>query len=295
MEERRVRDATAAAVAIASDLGLEATTASVLHASNKLALRIAPCDTFARVAEAPERELAAFEVDLAQRLAATEAPVAALEPRVASHVHVRDGFVVTLWTLYDVEGPSRTTGGLTSGDPGSDVPPGGYADALVRLHAGMRRVETAAPQWTDRVAEARALVRSAHRTPDLPDADRRLLARSLDSLARRIGERDAPAQLLHGEPHRGNVLRTSDGLLFVDLETCCRGPVELDLAYVPEDVVARYPGADRDLVRECRALMLAMVAAWRWDRDDRLPGRDRYRRALLAELRELCDQRRRGS
>ena len=98
MDERQLQEATAATVAIVSDLGLSATTASVLHNSNKLALRIAPCNTFARVAEARDRQGAAFEVELAQRLAATVAPVAALEPRVASHVHLRAGFVVTLWT-----------------------------------------------------------------------------------------------------------------------------------------------------------------------------------------------------
>lgn len=39
--------------------------------------------------------------------------------------------------------------------------------------------------------------------------------------------------MLHGEPHPGNVLATADGLLFVGFETCCRGPVEFDLAQEP--------------------------------------------------------------
>jgi Ser/Thr protein kinase RdoA (MazF antagonist) len=61
-------------------------------------------------------------------------------------------------------------------------------------------------------------------------------------------------QLLHGEPHPGNVLGTKTGLLFIDLETCCRGPVEFDPAHVPEDVSKRYAGADADLLGECRVL-----------------------------------------
>lgn len=68
------------------------------------------------------------------------------------------------------------------------------------------------------------------------------------------------------------------------------GPVEFDLAYVPDEVVALYPGANAELLHECGALMLAMVAAWRWDEDDRLPNRDQYREPLLAELREVCEQ-----
>jgi hypothetical protein len=81
------------------------------------------------------------------------------------------------------------------------------------------------------------------------------------------------------------VLSTKSGLLFIDFETCCRGPVEFDVAHVPEDVSARYAPADEDLLIECRGLVLAMVAAWRWDPGDQFPDRDRAARALLSALR----------
>ena len=290
MDEQRVRGATAAALSIASGLGLPATGATVLHNSNKLALRLTPCDTFARVAEGGDMRWAAFEVELAQRLAATGAPVASLEPRAPSEIHVRGGFVVTLWTYYEIDGEPRASGGLLGGELASDLVAGEYADALVEMHAAMLRVEMATPVWTDRVADALALVGSPDRTPELPDGDRRFLAGTLRALRRRIADHGAPEQILHGEPHRGNVLRTKQGLLFVDLETCCRGPVEFDLAYVPDDVAALYPGASAALLRECRALMLAMVAAWRWDHDDQFPDGAAYRAPLLAELREACER-----
>jgi hypothetical protein len=82
------------------------------------------------------------------------------------------------------------------------------------------------------------------------------------------------------------VLSTKNGLLFIDLETCCRGPVEFDLAHVPEEVSERYPDADQELLRECRILVLAMVAAWRWDPGDQLPNGQRAARELLNALRE---------
>jgi len=81
------------------------------------------------------------------------------------------------------------------------------------------------------------------------------------------------------------VLSTRHGPLFTDFETCCRGPVEFDLAHVPEDVSERYAGADRDLLSQCRVLVLAMVAAWRWDPADEFPGKQRAARALLGALR----------
>jgi hypothetical protein len=65
---------------------------------------------------------------------------------------------------------------------------------------------------------------------------------------------------------------TKTGLLFIDLETCCRGPVEFDLAHVPEDVSERYADVDEGLLSECRVLVLAMVAAWRWDPGDQFPN-----------------------
>jgi hypothetical protein len=63
------------------------------------------------------------------------------------------------------------------------------------------------------------------------------------------------------------VLTTKNGLLFIDLETCCRRPVEFDLVHTPEEVSEHYPGANQDLLRECRILVLAMITTWRWDRD----------------------------
>jgi hypothetical protein len=74
--------------------------------------------------------------------------------------------------------------------------------------------------------------------------------------------------------------------LFIDLETCCRGPVEFDLAHVPTAVSDRYPDADQELLRECRILVLAMVAAWRFDPDDQLPNGAKAGRELLRALRE---------
>jgi hypothetical protein len=108
----------------------------------------------------------------------------------------------------------------------------------------------------------------------------------LRSLRRAIEDRGAAEQLLHGEPHPGNVLSTKSGLRFVDLETCCRGPVEFDLAHVPEQVSELYPGVDHDLLRECRVLVLAMVAAWRWDPDDQFPNGQGAGRELLGALRD---------
>lgn len=198
--------------------------------------------------------------------------MAALEPRAGARVYERDGFVVTLWTYYKPAMSGR-------------ISPAGYANALERLHAGMRKLDVRTPHFTDRVEAAQHLVESSNLTPDLADADRELLITTLRSRRQAIVDRGAGEQLLHGEPHPGNVLSTKSGLLFIDFETRCRGPVEFDLAHVPEDVSERYADADQDLLRQCRGLVLAMVAAWRWDPGDQFPDRQQAARKLLCALR----------
>jgi aminoglycoside phosphotransferase (APT) family kinase protein len=272
MHPSEVPIAVAAAMSTASALDLTVDDAIVLHDSNRLALRLLPCDVLARVAHRAH-QAAKLEVELAKRLAETESPVAALEPRVAPRVYERDGFVITLWTYYEPVSPR-------------EVAPGVYANALARLHVGLRSLHVTTPHFTDRVAEAQQLVASPEHTPGLADADRELLSSTLRGLLRAIDDRGATEQLLHGEPHPGNLLSTKNGPVFIDLETCCRGPVEFDLAHVPEDVSESYSDVDQGLLRECRGLVLAMVAAWRWDRSDQFPNGQRAARDLLIALRE---------
>jgi hypothetical protein len=271
VEVSDVTRAIAAATSVAASLGLPASDAIVVHNSNRLALRLTPCDVLARVA-VQGHAAAQFEVELAQRLAEVGCPVGALEPRAGPLVYARDGFKVTLWTYYEPVTPH--------------VSPAGYARALERLHAGMRKVDVPSPRFTDRIAEAEEVVASPDLSPGLADADRVLLSSRLGSLRRAIDDRGAEEQLLHGEPHQGNVLSTKNGPLFIDLETCCRGPVEFDLAHVAEAVCEHYPSVSQGLLEECRQLVLAMLAAWRWDLGDQFPNGRRFGEEFLRSLRE---------
>ncbi len=271
MQASEVQHAIAAATSIALSVDLRVDDTIVLHDSNKLTVRLLPCDVLARVAPVAHH-IAQFEIELAQRLARSGSPVAALAPWVEPQVYERDGFAVTLWTYYE---PATYP----------EVSPADYADALQRLHVGMRKVDVPTPHFTDRVKQAQQLVASRDDTPELAEADRELLGDTLRSLRRAIGERGAAEQLLHGEPHPGNVLSTETGLRFVDLETCCRGPVEFDLAHAPEEVSEHYPGVNHDLLRECRILALAMITAWRWDRGDQFPDGRQLGTEWLAQLR----------
>jgi hypothetical protein len=259
-------------MACAAALDLRVDDAVVLHNSNRLAVRLLPGEILARVAPAEDQAGAEFEILLARRLADTDSPVAELEPRVEPRVYLHDDFAVTLWTYYQAVPPGAFA-------------PAEYAEALQRLHAGMRRVTVKVPHFTERVAEAQWLVGRAEMTPELLGPDRLLLRDTLQRFTEAVVDRGGREQLLHGEPHPGNLLRTKKGLLFVDLETLCRGPVEFDVAHAPEEVGQAYPAADQDLLRKCRVLTLAVATTWRWDRNDQLPNGRQLGMDWLVQIR----------
>ncbi|MGI5254693.1 phosphotransferase family protein [Actinacidiphila glaucinigra] len=275
MEPSRLRRAVQAARSTASELGLQVDDVAVVHDSDRVALRLVPCGVLARVAPSGHLADSEFEVEVARLLADVDAPVAGLDLRVEPRVHVRDAFAVSLWTYYE--------------PVGSSIAPADYADALLRHHAALRRIDLDAPHVTDRVAAALGEVSDRERSPELSGADRELLRGTLAGLSAAVGVDGAGGQLLHGEPHPGNLLNTRRGPLFVDLATCCRGPVEFDLAHAPEEVAEHYAGADLELLHRCRALNWAMFSAWRWRRDDRMPDRDHWRAEGLRRVRAALD------
>jgi len=263
--------ARSAAAEMARSLGLECREVLDLHDSNRLTVRLLPCDLVARIGPL-ELGGAQAEVDRALRLLEAGAPVGPLDPRIPPQVHVRDGMEITLWTYC----PPM---------PRPDLPPAEYADALLRLHEAMRSAQLEAPPLSDRVDSALALVEDPARTPRLRGPDREFLRATLHDLGASISRRGTP-QPLHGEPHPGNLLDTPGGPLFIDLETVVSGPVEFDLAHAPAQVADHCPGVDAALLANCRALSLALATTWRWDRQDTLPDGKRLGVEWLHQLRQ---------
>jgi hypothetical protein len=96
MEATEARRAVAAAMSTASELNLAVDDAIVLSDSNRLIIRLTPCDTVARVTPMTHFASAEREVELVRRLAQMDSPVAPLDPRVEPRVFVQDGFQATL-------------------------------------------------------------------------------------------------------------------------------------------------------------------------------------------------------
>src|SRR3954466_671790 len=176
MHATEVERAITAATALISELGLVVGEARIVGNSNKLGLRLLPCDVFARVAFSGQ-EAFQFEIEIARRLIEIGSPIASLDTRVEPRVFERDGFAFTVWRHYE--------------QPGIDPSAASYAKALEGLHAGMTQLDAASAHFSDRVSEAERLLRSDERTPRLEDADRKLLLETLWSCGSWIYERSA--------------------------------------------------------------------------------------------------------
>jgi hypothetical protein len=98
--------ALAAATSIASALGLPVDDVIVLHDSNKLTVRLLPCDIVARVAPTAH-QVAQFEIGLARRLAETQDPVAALDPHAGSHMVRMRGWAIATRCQRSAIGPGH--------------------------------------------------------------------------------------------------------------------------------------------------------------------------------------------
>lgn len=270
MEPSQIRRAVEAAKLTARELGLQVNDAVVVHNSERIAVRLIPCDVLVRIGLQVSEDGFEFEAEVARRLAETGNPVGELEPRAGSRVYVRDAFALTLWTYYDQVG---------------NIAPTDYASALIRLHSGLRQIDMAAPHVNDRVATWVEEVNDPEQTPELPGSEREFLSNTFSRVRNTI-DRWAPVnQLLHGEPHPGNLLSTSRGPLFIDFHTCQRGPLEYDIAYIPEEAAAHYPGVNQHLVHQFRILMWAGITTMRWLAEDQFPDRDYWRVEGLNQLR----------
>ena len=275
MEPSQVRRALEAARSTARELGLQINEAVVVYNSDRIAVRLVPCNVLVRIGPQGWEDSFRFEAEVVRRLAEIGGAVGDLEPRAGPRVYLRDGFALTFWAYY--EQVDRVT-------------PATYADALLRLHASLRQIDMRPPHITERIDTWVTEVNDPEQTPELPDRERERLSATFHRVLSAINLQDTDDQLLHGEPHPGNLLSTSRGPLFIDFHTCQRGPVEYDIAFTPEKAWVHYPGVNQPLVRQFHVLIKAGFVTTRWRSGDQFPDRDHWRLEGLKQFREALDR-----
>jgi len=248
--------AASAASRVAAKHGYSAEDPVVLQEANNTVVWLRPHAIIAKVGkwrhsvETLLREHA-VAVALAAGGASIAPPLAGVEP---THDH-ETGFLVTLWTRLDH-------------DPEREVAPTDVGTSLRRLHDDLARFQGELPSFQVSLGLARAALADDQLMASLPTDDRQMLRAAFDRIRAEVDAYSYGEQPLHGEPHRGNLLATPTGLRWIDLEGVCVGPLEWDLAFLPEEAVSVFPVADLELLRLLRTLNSARVATWCWLRSE---------------------------
>lgn len=241
-----------------------------LRSTNNTVFLLPECAVVAKVHDS--EAAAARELAAGHALASSGAPVVAPADGIGDRVRSGAGLPVTFWDYV----------------ADTDVQPSGRAIAIAlrELH---RALTGLADQIGDRsvdaqLEDARRALRHPALASRLDAADRRLLE---DALVRAVDEaRSWPRAVIHGAPHRMNILMSEGPPVFIDLETIEMGPVEWDLAHLEVEVAQAYPEPlDDGLLAECRTAVSAATAVWCWGRVERGPDMRAHAEHHLAIVR----------
>lgn len=258
--ERRQR-ACEAALAVASRLGIRAERAVVLKDWNNTIIRLAPAPVVAKVETSHFRdaqlESLDREVRVAAHLAERGAPVVPPAPAVPPGPHRWRELKLTLWRYVEpVPGAMPSAVETTA--------------ALKVVHEALADFDGPLPTFMTELTDATRLLQP-DLSPALKAADRWFLAGAATDLQAALATLSGKWRPLHGSPHQANWLPSADGLLLLDFETACRGPLEWDLAALADEALAFFPGTDREVILTMRRMRSVCVAAKCWVAPERAP------------------------
>ena len=259
MSMLRSERAVAAAVAVAARHGIPADQPHVLWDSNNTVVHMYPAPVVAKVA-ANERDregagALSRELAVAAHVAPLGAPVAEPSDQLPSQVHCQDGLAMTFWRYYEQDRDVR-------------VPCAAIADSLRELHRALRSFPGALPDFRVRVHDARAIFAEGH-SWRLRDRDRDFLVAEHDRLRVKLDRLEPRIQPLHGCPHGYNRLTVAGRVVWIDLETACRGPLEADVGFT--SCQGAFPEADPRLLALFADLASVNAAIACWARMDKAP------------------------
>jgi hypothetical protein len=267
---QRQQQAIAAARTIAARYGVLSDRPTILHDSNHTVIHLAPEPLVAKVGTSPSGKSLAYEVAVAQYLAAVNAPIVPPTSMFPLGPHVEGGMQVTFWEYCAHDGL----------EPSPDV----LGQSLRLLHEALAGYPHRLRAW-DRFDDVQRILDDSSKLTALSADDRTFLRSTFPELLAAVNSFRLASRPLHGEPHSANLLLSPDGPRWIDFEAVCFGPQEWDLTVLPDEVVARsFDEVDWDVLRVLRRLRSLCVAVWCWldpDRDPILRQAGTYHLALL--------------
>jgi hypothetical protein len=241
-----------AAINVAGQLGLHVDDPVLVQETNNTVVWLRPRPVIAKVGtHADSADLLILEHDVVSALTAVGAPVA---PPLADATPVRDsetGFVVTLWNrLYH--------------DPNGALQDGEIRWSLNQVHEALSECIVPLPNFRVGLRRAQIALSDDARMSALAMDDRVLLRAAFTDLLGRLDHHSFSEQGLHGDPASGNYLVTPSGLRWIDFESACRGPLEWDLAFLPNGIRATFDQVDAPLLELLTTLKSTFIATWCW-------------------------------
>ncbi len=233
----------------------------ILKDSNNTIVHLDPLALVAKVGTSHFRDasLEALdrELDVARHLASKEAPIVNPSADVPAGPHRAENLTVTLWQFYEDQG-----------SPGDDTL---FGPLLARIHDALLDYQGALPAFTAELEDVGRILLDRSRLPRLRDEDHAFLLRTHEELQPVVSSAPWVSRPIHGSPHTGNWLKGPAGLLLLDFETACRGPVEWDLSAMGDEAVDAFPHADRELLALLRRMRSLCVAVKCWIDPERAP------------------------
>ena len=237
--ERQLR-AIRAARAIAAGHGLRGAEPRLLSDCNNTLVHLAPSAVVAKVADTSGRPAAPMrlqrELDVALHAARAGAPVVAPSAALPIRVHRHGDHVLTFWT-YQRHVPN--------GEPA--------AGTLDEVHRALQTYPGELPAFRP-LPDVHGL--------RVPEPERSLLIGEHARLGTALQGRSVPWRPLHGDPHRGNLLVTAAGSLWIDFESACLGPLEWDLSALAGHDAEGWRAVDPELVALLRRARSLRTVVW---------------------------------
>jgi thiamine kinase-like enzyme len=140
-------------------------------------------------------------------------------------------------------------------------------EALSNCHQAMVNYPGSLPDFREKLKSCFNLLQIELVHGPLPVQDFEFLHRTYVLLEGRLNGIRYREQPLHGDCHLGNVIKTPRGYLWTDFETACRGPLEWDLAFLPEGIIP--VAVDAELQYLLKNFCSWCTAVWSWAAYDR--------------------------
>lgn len=255
-----------AAISVLNRHGVVADRCDILQDGHTLVVRLTET-LVARVVtdiDGPRQGLDWFkrETAVAAHLTLHHAPVIPLHPDLPATAHQYVGYAMNFWqfvTVTDVEPDAREIG-----------------STLHQCHEILRHFPEPLPSlaiFHETLAILETSVEKSYFDTATVELLKRNLQQSIDVLVL------LPAQPLHGDAHMGNLMMTTQGMLWTDWEDAFSGPVEWDLASIiwnaklldsdqdfVDQVLESYQAVggkyDESVLAQCLIARAAVMSAW---------------------------------